>query len=266
MAEGDEDFLSQLDKDISSFAQTFPGVAKAPTKPDRFDVAQLDGFLAELKGGSKAPAAASAASRLNAEAVSLMISRAMGMILASLERATEALNLETPVYPGIFVIAPPHCLDKLRWKSGRASSRMTDPSGGVECYEYVLLGFQRETAMAPVLLKDIPLCYRFRELLAERGVAHESREIKSSTGHMASIEFEISPKVSGSLFFRPDYDTGLIELVARNISDFHITRYRAQARDIDRAAADRLGGYLRGEFRELAAPFIKIKEPLFRAI
>ena len=266
MADGGDDFLSQLDKDIQSFGQTFTGVAKPSGKPDRFDVTQLDGFLAELRGSGKTPQAESAAARFNAEAVSQMIGQAMGMILASLEELTEALNLEMPVFPGIFVIAPPHCLDKLRWKSGRASRRMTDPSGGVECYEYVLLGFQRETTSAPQLVKDIPLCYRFRELLNERGVAHESREVRNATGHLVSIEFDISPKVSGSLFFRPDYATGVIELVSRNIADFQISRYHAQARDINRAAVERLSAHLRGEMRELPVPFVKVKDALFRSI
>lgn len=266
MAEDGEDFLSQLDKDISSFAQTFTGVKKGPDKPDRFDVAQLDGFLADLRGGTQAPAAANAAARANSEAMSQMIGKAMGLILATLEQVTDAMNQETPVYPGIFVIAPPHCLDKLRWKSGRASCRMADPSGGVECYEYVLLGFQRETGVAPQLVKDIPLCYRFRELLVERGVAHESREIRKDGGVVVSIEFDISNKVSGSLFFRPDYTTGIIELVTRNINDFQICRYRAQARDIDRNAMERLAAHVRGSLRELPAPFIRIKDPLFRNV
>ncbi|HEU4620942.1 MAG TPA: hypothetical protein VFS42_01855 [Burkholderiaceae bacterium] len=108
-------------------------------------------------------------------------------------------------------------------------------------YEYVLLSFSYGGPHVHTVVRESPAeVERLESLLHERRIRFTVNVVRNARAQLERATFSIESVIAAGVKVLPDYDTGLIRFVLRNIGRLADTEARFRARDLTPLAFEEL--------------------------
>jgi hypothetical protein len=242
----EQDGLDALEEILKAAA---PAAAARPAASAPADSLGSTGRLAMLRQMAQAKLAEAPKGETGAGVdVRARIEEALQRAHKFYKEFAEQLNIVKPAFPGKgYAIGGMPEFSGLAWDHGYAELRAREIGPTRKQLEIVALYYKLSGGKQLRIVRDYPASEKVARALGEVKLEFKSTEKRNAKGSLEQVTFALPCEVAASLLLTANYETGKLQVKARNVGHFGFAEWELAPEAVTEAALDESTGFILGE-------------------